>query len=172
MNNAAWKMPTAVPKNIPQRAFARENSYSIEVDGSDFYAPHLYGAHPLPEDAQRHRFRAFLSRMAVKVEDRIVLLYSRDIAWIQSKGNWICIHSQAGDYDHRMTMAELEMQLDPNIFLRIHRNAIVNMNHVSEFTLPRTGNAFVHLRNGKALPISRARRHEVRRYLRSSSRFD
>ena len=172
MMNAARNMPTTVPKHILQGASTRENRYPVERDSSDSYAPPSRVVQPLPDEALLHRYGAFLSRMAVRIQDRIILLNSRDITWIQSKGNWICLHSQAGDYDHRMTMAELEMQLDPNIFLRVHRNAIVNMVHVSEFTLPRTGNAFVHLRNGKALPISRARRYEVRRYLRSSSRLD
>lgn len=183
MNNVAWKTPVSVPQktgaepdeSINKRmrpAFVRRNSHPITLDGMDPCPPDVFHAQPFAIEAQRHKHRTSLSRLPVKVGDKIVLVYPRDIIWIQSKGNWVCLHSETADYDHRMTMAELQMQLDPNFFLRVHRNAIVNMNHVSEFSLPRTGNAFVHLRNGKVLPISRYRRSDLRRYLRSSAQFD
>ncbi len=183
MNNVAWKKSVSVPQNIGAEleesvdnrmmpALVHRNSHPIIWDGTNSNSTDVFQAQPFPIEAQRYRDRTFLSRMPVKVGDKIVLLYTRDIVWIQSKGNWICLHSQTADYDHRMTMADLQTQLDPNVFLRVHRNAIVNMNHVLEFSLPRKGNAFVYLRNGKALPISRYRRSELRQYLRSSSRFD
>jgi two-component system LytT family response regulator len=80
--------------------------------------------------------------MPVKVGDRVVLLPLQEILWIQSKGDWICLHSETADYDCRMTMTEMQTKL-PGSFLRVHRNAIVNLMQVSEFILPSSGNAFV-----------------------------
>jgi two-component system, LytTR family, response regulator len=111
-----------------------------------------------------------VNRMPVRVGDKLSLLPLRDILWIQSKGDLICLHSQVSDYDCRMTMTEVQTKLDPSDFLRVHRNAIVNLSHVVEFSLPRGGNAFVYLNNGKSLPISRTGRFELRRYLASYSR--
>jgi DNA-binding LytR/AlgR family response regulator len=111
------------------------------------------------------------SRMPVKVGDRVVLLPLQEILWVQSKGDWICLHAQTADYDCRMTMMEIQKKL-PNSFLRVHRNAIVNLMQVSEFTLPQAGNAFVSLSNGKALPISRSGRSELRQYLLSCPYFE
>ncbi len=109
-----------------------------------------------------------ISRMPVRVGDRVVLLSLRDIFWIQSKGNWICLHSCDAQYECRMTMVDILRKLDPAGFLRVHRNAIVNLTHVLEFSLPRAGNAFVHLRNGTALPISKTGRSALRKYLLSA----
>jgi two-component system LytT family response regulator len=109
--------------------------------------------------------------MPVRVGERVVLLPLQELIWIQSKGDWICLHSISGDYDCRMTMTELVARL-PDSFLRVHRNAIVNLLHVSEFILPPSGNAFAKLRNGKALPISRRGRSELRHYLLSSTSFE
>jgi two-component system LytT family response regulator len=117
-----------------------------------------------------NRIAGSISRMPVKMGDRVVLLPLQDILWIQSKGDWICLHSETADYDCRMTMTEIQTRL-PGSFLRVHRNAIVNLMQVSEFNLPSLGNAFVSLSNGKALPISRSGRSELRQYLLSRSCF-
>lgn len=111
----------------------------------------------------------YLNRMTVKAGDKIVLLPVRDIVWIQSHGNLLQLHLNAASYEHRMTIKDMYRRLDPEHFLRIHRNALVNLDHVVDFDLPRHGNAFVHLRNGKALPISRAVRLVLRRGLLSQS---
>ncbi len=111
----------------------------------------------------------YLGRMAVRLEEKIILVSFRDVFWIQSHGNLLWLHVQTASYEHRMTMKDIYRRLDPERFLRVHRNAIVNLDHVVEFDLPRCGNAFVHLRNGKALPVSRAARLLLRRGLLSQS---
>jgi DNA-binding LytR/AlgR family response regulator len=121
-------------------------------------------AHPISLEMKADRVR-FLSRITVKLRDKLVPVHLQDVLWIQSKGNLLCIHLQDAHYDCRMTMKEMSVNLDPACFLRVHRNAIVNLDHVVEFDLPRYGNAFVLLRNGKALPISRTGRAVLRRSL-------
>jgi DNA-binding LytR/AlgR family response regulator len=119
-----------------------------------------------PIDKQGSRDAESLDKMLVKNGDNIILVSTREILWIQSNRNWIRIHSKNADYDCRMTMADAQQRL-PRSFLRIHRNAIVNLTHASAFTLPRSGDAFVSLDNGKTLPVSRSGRSAVRRYLLS-----
>jgi DNA-binding LytR/AlgR family response regulator len=111
----------------------------------------------------------YLNRMAVKAGDKIVLVSMSDVLWIQSHGNLVRLHLQNTSYEHRTTITNAYTRLDPERFLRVHRNAIVNLDHVTEFDLPRCGNAFVHLRNGKVLPISRSARVVLRRGLLSQS---
>lgn len=119
----------------------------------------------LPRGRQENERPRFLEKLAVRLDDRIVLVRLQDVLWFQSKGNLICLHLKDGDYDCRMTMKDLLPRLDPEHFLRVHRNAIVNLDHVIEFDLPRYGNSFARLHNGKVLPISRTGRLEVRRSL-------
>jgi DNA-binding LytR/AlgR family response regulator len=111
----------------------------------------------------------YLSRMAVKVGDKIVLVSMSDVLWIQSHGNLVRLHLQNTSYDHRTTITNTHRHLDPGRFVRVHRNAIVNLDYVIEFDLPQCGNAFVYLRNGKALPISKTARQVLRRGLLSQS---
>jgi two-component system LytT family response regulator len=113
----------------------------------------------------------FLNRIAVRQDDKLVLVHLREVFWVQSKGNLLSLHLRDADYDCRMTMKDLMAMLDPGCFLRIHRNAIVNLDYVVEFDLPRNGNAFVVLRNGKALPISKSGKTELKRSLSPRSFF-
>jgi len=115
---------------------------------------------PLPEQPQ------FLQRLAAESEGRIVLLKVPDILWLQSFGNHIRLHSANATHLVRYTMKKIQVLLDPNHFLRVHRNAIVNLDHVVEFFLPTTGNMFVKLDNGTCLPLRRANRVSLRKLLR------
>lgn len=111
----------------------------------------------------------FLERLAVEVSEKIVLVRVSDIHWIQSCGKHVRIH--VGETFHllRRSMRSLETLLDPNRFLRVHRNAIVNLDHVAEFHLPPAGNLFVKLLNGRSLPLSRGNRSMLRRRLKDIS---
>jgi DNA-binding LytR/AlgR family response regulator len=111
----------------------------------------------------------YMNRITVRAGDKIVLIPMCDVFWIQSNGNLLRLHLQNASYEHRMTVKGICGRLDPERFLRVHRSVIVNLDHVVEFELPRSGNAFVHLRNGKALPISGAARQTVKRVLLSQS---
>lgn len=109
----------------------------------------------------------YMTRMTVKAGDKIVLVPVRDILWIQSHGNLLQLHLPTASFEHRMTIKDICRRLDPERFLRVHRNAVVNLDYVVDFDLPRHGNAFVHLSNGKALPITRNVRLVLRRGLLS-----
>ena len=65
----------------------------------------------------------------------------------------------------RQSMKNLQALLDPNRFFRVHRNAIVNLDHVEEFHLPPNGNMFVKLNDGLCLPLRKANRALLRKLL-------
>jgi DNA-binding LytR/AlgR family response regulator len=133
--------------------------------------PRLYretAAKPLMNESGIESNR-FVTRIASRQENKLVLVNLSDVLWIQSKGNFACLHTRDGDFDCRTTMNDLFVRLDPNCFLRVHRSAIVNLNHVVEFDLPRYGNGSVNLTNGRHLPISRTGRMALRRTLLTRS---
>jgi two-component system, LytTR family, response regulator len=108
----------------------------------------------------------FLRRVAVEADEKIVLLKVEDIRWMQSSGNYIRLHVAKASYLIRESMKTLQVLLDPNHFLRVHRNAIVNLDHVEEFHLPITGNMFVKLDDGLCLPLRKASRLLLRKLLK------
>lgn len=170
MNAQAWKR--SLPYAEYYYAESEDSRPTLLLPGSLDLHPQIQlqagdngKQHPSPVGRQENERPRFLERLAVRLDDRIVLVRLRDVFWFQSKGNLLCLHLKDDNYECRMTMKDLLPRLDPGRFLRVHRNAIVNLDHVTEFDLPRYGNAFARLHNGKVLPISRTGRLEVRRSL-------
>ena len=119
----------------------------------------------VPKESRISR-RQFVQRLAVEEDEKIVLIRVDNIQWMQSLGKYIRLY--VGEKSHllRQSMKNLQTVLDPSCFLRVHRNAIVNLDHVDEFHLPPTGNMFVKLSNGVCLPLRRANRVMLRRLLK------
>lgn len=118
-------------------------------------------------DQERQRpARRFLQRLAVEANETIFLVRVDDIRWMQSSGNYIRLHVGKTSHMIRQSMKNLQALLDPNRFLRVHRNAIVNLDHVEEFHLPPNGNMFVKLNDGLCLPLRKANRALLRKLLK------
>jgi two-component system LytT family response regulator len=113
--------------------------------------------------------RQFVQRLAVEAEEKIVLIRVEEIQWMQSLGKYIRLYAGGKSHLLRQSMKNLQAVLDPHRFLRVHRNAIVNLDHVDEFYLPPNGNMFVKLNNGVSLPLRRANRNMLRKLLKQLS---
>jgi two-component system LytT family response regulator len=87
-----------------------------------------------------------------------VLLRTEDIEWLQASGNYIRVHLGEMAYLLGQSLRSLQALLDPSHFLRVHRNVVVNLDHVEEFYLPDEGNMFVRLKSGLCLPLRKANR--------------
>lgn len=109
--------------------------------------------------------RQFLRRLPVETGEKILLLRTGDIEWLQSTGNLVRVHMGAQYHVIRQSLTKLHELLDPARFLRVHRNAIVNLDQVDEFHLPTLGNMFVKLRSGFCLPLRKSSRALLRRNL-------
>jgi two-component system LytT family response regulator len=64
-----------------------------------------------------------------------------------------------------MTMKNLEMTLDPRLFVRIHRSLIVNIDQVRELRPLPHGDYSVLLQNGAQLTLTRSYRDRVQKLL-------
>ena len=103
----------------------------------------------------------YLARLAVKRNQRIVLVKVSDIDWIESSGNYAHLHTQGASHVVRMTMGELERRLDPTCFARIHRSTIVQIDRIEGIVAAWHGDFDVTLRDGTVLRLSRNYRDRV-----------
>jgi two-component system LytT family response regulator len=103
-----------------------------------------------------------LARLIVKAAGQILFLQLTDIDWIEAADYYACLHIGSKTHLLRRSMAELEQDLDPNLFFRIHRSVIVNLARVSAIQSNRAGEYEVLLLNGTTLPISRKYRRQFR----------
>ncbi len=98
---------------------------------------------------------AYLSRIPVKDNGRLIIVDAAAVDWIESYGNYIFLHTPDERHLLRETMSGMESKLDPNDFVRIRRSAIVRIAAVKEFHANPTGEADVILANGSRLTASR-----------------
>ena len=124
----------------------------------------------LLEERRRARARApdrdgtgqgYLTRLAVKRNQRIALVGAADIDWIESSGNYAHLHAHGASHVVRMTMGELERRLDPARFARIHRSTIVQIDRIQDIIAAWHGDFDVTLRDGTVLRLSRNYRDRV-----------
>ena len=102
-----------------------------------------------------------LDRVAVKVDGSLRIVKTADIDWWETDGNYMRLHVGNGSHLIRMTAASIEPQLDPRVFLRIHRRYIVNIDRIVEVQPWFAGDAIVVLRNGAKLRLSRTYRERL-----------
>ena len=77
------------------------------------------------------------------------------IDWIDAAGDYMCVHANGDTYVLRGTMKRLEELLDPSVFVRVHRSAIVNRRRVTSMRPHRNGEYFLKLGEHKELKLSR-----------------
>jgi two-component system LytT family response regulator len=103
--------------------------------------------------------KSYLQRLAFKVGDRSVVLKTSEIHWIEAEDYYVLLHTARGRHLVRVSMASLEAELDPTVFVRAHRAAIVNLDAVQELTT--RDDSCLRLVDGTRVPVSRARRRHV-----------
>ncbi|RUO79341.1 LytR/AlgR family response regulator transcription factor [Pseudidiomarina taiwanensis] len=106
--------------------------------------------------------------IAIKESGEITRVAINSIEWIDAAGDYMCIH--AGNETHilRKTMKELEEELNPQRFQRIHRSAIVNMEQVEKLCSRQNGEYHLQLRNGKELKVSRSYKDRIKKLILNS----
>jgi two-component system LytT family response regulator len=109
--------------------------------------------------------RRYSERIAVKTGGAVLFLKPLEIDWIEAADYYACLHVGAKSYLLRRSMADLEQELDPAQFCRIHRSAIVNLNRVQGLEPGEEGEYEVRLENGRALRLSRRYRKTLQEAL-------
>lgn len=99
-----------------------------------------------------------LERFVVKAGGRVFFVRAEEIDWIEAAGNYVRLHIGGDAHLFRETMSALESQLDPDLFFRIHRSHIVNIERVKELQPWFNGEYVVLLRSGARLTLSRGYR--------------
>jgi two-component system LytT family response regulator len=102
-------------------------------------------------------------RLAIKTGGRTVFLRREEIRWVEASGNHVKVRTADAAYLLRETIKSLEARLDPDRFVRIHRSAIVNVEHVREIRPWYTGEYIVVLAGGQELTLSRGYRANLPR---------
>jgi two-component system LytT family response regulator len=123
------------------------------------------------ERKQEHapREKTYLTRLMVKLANRVVLLKVNEIDWIEADGNYAKLHVGRKAHLLRERMHDLEARLNPQNFVRIHRSVIVNLERIKELHPHFNGDYIVVLDDGVQLKLSRSRREQLESRLKTVS---
>jgi two-component system LytT family response regulator len=128
----------------------------------------LMASKAAPVSAGRSIENNFETRLVFKSRGRILFLPVADIHWIGAEENYVRICTGRDNHLLRETMAHFETRLDPRHFLRVHRSAIVNLEHVKEIRSgSQEGDSFVLMQGGQKVPLSRGYRARISHLLSS-----
>ncbi|RUO55694.1 LytR/AlgR family response regulator transcription factor [Pseudidiomarina homiensis] len=106
--------------------------------------------------------------IAIKESGEITRVAINSIEWVDAAGDYMCIHAANETHILRRTMKELEEELNPNRFQRIHRSAIVNLDQIEKLCSRQNGEYHIVLKNGKELKVSRSYKERIKKLILST----
>jgi len=117
-----------------------------------------------PDDAggkSRHVEATYSARFAVTVGRRVVFVPVTEVEWVEADRNYVCLHTTRKQYVLRSRIADVEQQLDPARFVRVHRSAIVRQDLVRELEPLANGGARATMASGAVVPVAAAYRDRL-----------
>lgn len=102
-----------------------------------------------------------LERVIIKAGGRVIFRRTDEIDWIEAYGNYVRLHLGRSAYLLRETISNLEAQLDPAKFVRIHRSTLIQVDRVREMQPQLGGQYKVILMDGTSLRLSRRYRRNL-----------
>lgn len=100
------------------------------------------------------------TRFLVPARGKTIVVDTASIDWIEASDYYVSLHCGSQSHLLRETMDDIERQLDPQHFFRVHRSAIVNLARVREIHPLFRGDCELRLADGVAVRLSRNRRRD------------
>jgi two-component system LytT family response regulator len=96
-----------------------------------------------------------LERILVRDRGRIFPLSLSEIEYLKADSKYTAIAARGQTFLVRIGISELEAQLDPARFIRIHRSALVNLDFVDSMKADDQSQLLIQMRDGTSLTASR-----------------
>ena len=107
--------------------------------------------------------RSTLQWIKASVGNSVRLIPVQEVVYLRSDEKYTLVAWAGGDALIRKTIRELADELDPEVFVQVHRAVIVNLHHVVQVVRGLNETADVHLRGrSEVLPVSRSYLHLFR----------
>jgi two-component system LytT family response regulator len=124
------------------------------------------GADSSPIDRALDAAKRPLKRLFARKGDRIHPIAVEDIVRVSAGGDYSEVHTEKESFLVHVTLSELASCLDPELFERVHRSHIVNLNAVEHLRPADDRRLVVTLKGGARVVASRAASERIRRRVR------
>ena len=186
------QMPGLSGFDLLERIPPNERPFVIFLTAHESYAIRAFSEHPVdyllkPIDDQRFRaaFKvarlrileraaaaqgasangyapSYLDQFIVRIGERRLLIPVNEVGLIRANHDYVTLHCGTRTYLLRDTISSLEYKLNPALFCRVHRSAIVAVSHVREVRSRDSGDFALRLADGSELRASRRYRDQIR----------
>lgn len=109
-----------------------------------------------------------LTRVLVRDPDNpggLQVLAVDDIAYIESQADNVAFHAHGREHLKAQRISELETQLDPARFVRVHRSFIIHLAALQGLEKTDSDAYIARMKNGKRIPVSRSGYDKLRSVL-------
>ncbi|MFL6677058.1 MAG: LytR/AlgR family response regulator transcription factor [Burkholderiaceae bacterium] len=105
---------------------------------------------------------ATLERILIRDREQVHVIPVEQVECIEAQGDYLAIEVDGKCHLKPQRISEIEEQLDPTRFLRVHRSFIINLAHLQAIERPGPDRHAARLRSGKRVPISRSGYEKLR----------
>lgn len=139
--------------------------YLVKPFDDERFAQALQRATKRVAERRRERPGRYIDRIAVESRGQVRVVPVARIDYITASGPYAELHVAEKTYAVRERMQTLEEQLDPDVFFRVHRSAIVRLDRIDSLLHRPGGDYALRLKDGTELDVSRSRRDELQQRL-------
>jgi two-component system LytT family response regulator len=111
----------------------------------------------------------YAERLVVKDGTKVALIPVAKLDYAEALDDYVSLASEGKKHLKQQTISGLELVLDPNLFVRIHRSYLVNLERVTRIEPYGKDSKVAILTNGVRLPVSRTGYARLNKLLQEKS---
>lgn len=96
-----------------------------------------------------------LERVLIREGGRVIVLPVDRLDFVEAQDDYVCFAAEGKRYRKQQTLTEIEAQLDPQRFVRVHRSFLLNVERLARIELYGKDSWLAILGDGAKLPVSR-----------------
>ena len=97
-----------------------------------------------------------LDRIIIRDGADVHVLVVGKVDYVEAQDDYVAFHTAGKSLLKEQTLSELESQLDPRRFVRIHRSYLLNIDRLAKVELYAKDSRVAILQDGTKLPVSRS----------------
>lgn len=109
------------------------------------------------------RKESYESHIFVQKSEKLFNLPVEEIIYLEASGDYTIITTKADQFVSSSGIGKLEEIMNPDMFIRVHRSTIINLNFLKEIERHFNGGMIVKMQNGKSFPVSRTYAKVIRK---------
>lgn len=103
------------------------------------------------------------SHIFVQKSEKLFNLPIEEIIYLEASGDYTIITTKGDQFVSSSGIGKLDEIMNPDMFIRVHRSTIINLNFLKEIERHFNGGMIVKMQNGKSFPVSRTYAKVIRK---------